>query len=203
MEGTSFTSGAETVIQPTDMDKLRVYNAVVDILNSANSGGSTGIGMRIRSSASSNSDTVDLGSDMALSNAAETNTEGIKRETLDGKQYYTREYILISSSIPPSGTITVQLNDGPAGTVLANMFNVTSTVVGVALTASGSEFSGTFKICVPVDAAEAETGGSVSVQAAAEVDSCTFYRVENTHAYEQDFIIAEPASVSASAFGYL
>ena len=146
---------------------------------------------------------MDLGSDLSLSRAAEENSNGIKTEIIGGKQYYTREFVLSCTSMPDSGSVTLQLAGAPAGTVLANASNQILAGGAVTLSASGTEYAGKFKICVPTDAAEADTAGSVTVQAAASIASCTFYKVENSHAYEQDFIIADPNSATSSAAGYL
>ncbi len=201
VDGTSYTAGSETVFRPTDAAKLRVYNAVLAILNS--SGGAANVGMRIRANADSDNDTVDLGTDTSLSRAAMENYGGIKTETIGGKKYYTREFVLTCTAMPDSGSVKLQTTGAPAGTVLADASNRILSGGAVTLTAGGSEYSGIFKICVPAAAAEAETAGSVTVQAAAAVASCTFYKVENSHAYEQDFIIADPNSATSSAAGYL
>ena len=207
VEGTSFTGGSETVIRPTDPDKLRVYNAVVAILTSASggsgSGGSTSVGIRIRAGAGSDSDTVDLGSELSIAAAALTNAEGIQTESIAGRQYYTREYVLISSSMPASGMVPITISGGPAGTVLANASGDTATNGWLALSASGSEYSATFRICVPTDAAGVDSPGSVTVTASATVDSYIFYMVENGHANEQDFIIADSGSATSTASGSL
>ena len=204
VEGTSYQSGSEMVMTPTESSKLRVYNAVIAILQSVTSGGSAAsLGMKIRSANGGDSDTVDLGSDLSLAAAAADGASGIRKETVGGREYYTCEFVLTCSSMPDTGKVTLTLTGAPAGTILADSSNQPLVGNAVALSASGSEFSGHFKICVPSSASEAETIGSVSVQAAASIASCTYYKVENGHAYEQDFIIADPNSSTSSAAGYL
>lgn len=202
VEGTSFTSGAETVVRPTDAAKLRVYNAVLAILNSATSGGtSASVGMRIRADESSNSDTVDLGSTLSLADAAEDGSNGIREETIGGQRYYTREFVLTCTSMPESGSVTLSVSGVPGAILASGSQPLTGNAVP--LSASGSEYSGRFKICVPASSQAASTTGSVTVTGAASVSSCTYYMVDNSHAYEQNFIIADPSGASASAAAYL
>ena len=202
VEGTSFTGGSETVVKPTDPEKLRVYNAVLAILNSASGGGgSSSVGMRIRD-VGKDSDTVDLGATVSLKMAFDEHSGTIQKETIDGKEYFTHEYIIVCTSMPDSGSVALTLAGGPAGTILAyGSPAVGSTVIPIS--SSGSEYSGSFKICVPTDSSISEVAGSVTVQGAAAIASTTFYMVNNSHAYEQNFIIADPGGSSANATAYL
>ena len=199
VEGTSFTSGAEALIRPTDAAKLRIFNAVLAILESAGSGSATSGSIRIRSANDASSDTVDLGSTVSLREAGQEGTAGITTETIGGTEYYTCTFTVTCTAMPSSGTVTLTLSGAPSGTILASRAGQALTGNAVPVSASGAEYSGSFKVCVPTASAAASTSGSVSVLGSASIASCTFYMLDNGHAYEQDFILADPSSGSSNA----
>ena len=205
VEGTAYTSGAETVVRPTDAEKMRVFNAVLAVLASAQAGGgsSGAMGVRIQAEENALGDTVDLGAEESLKDAAEAGHGGIRTETIGGKQYYTREFSVICSTLPTGGAVTLTLSGAPSGTILADRNNQQLPANVATLTASGAEYACRFKVCVPADAAAAATTGSITLSTVASVSSCTYYLVNNAHAYEQNFIIADPSGSTGSAAGYL
>ena len=116
-----------------------------------------------------------------MEGAAETNTDGIKKETINGKEYYTHVMYVASatstwiddrktkvySTDAPSGTIFVAENNSPLETVQENgatCYKVdTSKQRTTNLNANGSEYYGAFKVCIPVDTAADE--GSFTIKA--------------------------------------
>ena len=201
--GTSFTGGSETLVQPTEAERLRVYNAVLAILDGVSSGGSDSLSLRIRASESSSNDTVDLGTDVSLAYAASLGSDGIQTETINGTQYFTRTFSVICASMPSTGAVTLSVPVAPSGTILANTSNQVLSGNTITLSESAAGYTASFKLCIPASAPEAEVAGSARVQAAASMASCTFYMVDNSHAYEQNFLIADPTSSNSSAAGYL
>ena len=216
VEGTTFTRGAETVTEPTgDSNKLRIFNALKYILAGANAGGNSNVtGLHIRASETELGDTVDLGSAMSLSTAAEENSFGIQKETIGGVEYATREFTVSSATEPAGGRIGMTLDGAPSGTILASTDGtalesvsgtwfaaVSAKAVSPDISSSGTEYSARFKVCVPLSAAA--TTGNLAIRATASASSVTFYYVENAHTYEQNFIIADPDSSTATAAGYL
>ena len=202
--GTSFTGGSETLVQPTDAAKMRVYSAVLAILDGVSGSSGTGnLALRVRINESSESDTVDLGADISLANAASEGSNGIRSETINGASYYTREFTVLCGTMSSSGSVTLSVADAPSGTILASTSNQLLSGNTLPLSASGSGYVGKFKLCIPTSAPEATVPGSASVRAAASVASCTYYMVDNSHAYEQNFIIADPNSSSSTGMAYL
>lgn len=195
VEGTAYTGGAETVVRPTDAEKMRVFNAVLAVLASAQAGGgsSGAMGVRIQAEESALGDTVALGSEESLKDAAEAGHGGIRTETIGGRQYYTREFSVICSTLPTGGAVTLTLSGAPSGTILADRNNQQLPANVATLTASGAEYACRFKVCVPADTAAAATTGSITLSTVASVSSCTYYLVNNAHAYEQNFIVADPS----------
>ena len=208
--GTSFGSGADTLIQPTEDAKLRIFKAIQHICNSSGDSGIIVSGLHIRAEVNELGDTVDLGSEMSLEDAASTGTKEIKKETIGGTAYYTREFTVSVTSAPDGGKIAMTLQGAPAGTILAAgtaaMEYSGGTWYAPVSAASGvngaAEYACRFKVCIPTDAGETTRAGSISVHAAASSTSCTYYYITNSNAFEQDFLIANPTggSVSAAAF---
>ena len=210
--GTSFTSGAETLIQPAESEKLRVFKAIQYMCNNSGGGGNAVTGLHIRAEQTSLGDTVDLGSDTSLEDAANTGAHGIRKETIGGTEYYTREYTVSATSAPASGKIGMTVLGGPGGTILASTGNTALENLGGTWYApvsagtginGGTEYACRFKLCIPTGAAATTSAGSVSIYASASAASVTFYYFTNTNAGEQDFLIANPSTGTASASGFL
>ena len=202
IEGTSYTNGAETLVRPTEDAKLRIFNAVLAILEGSGSGTSSSVGINIRSDVTG-SDTLDLGASTSLESAGQSGTDGITSETISGTAYYTCSYTVNCTSMPSSGTVTLSLTSAPYGTILVNSSNQTLSGNAVPISAGGSGYSGSFKVCVPASSEAVSTSGSITISATASIASCTFYLLENGHAYEQDFILADPSSGSSNASCFL
>mgnify|MGYP005964574127 CR=1 FL=1 len=181
--GTSFTAGRDTLTVPTsDAQKIRIFDSVKAILTLAN-GWSKHLytGMYLRAEENKDVRGVEVIHERGLEGAAETNTDGIKKETINGKEYYTHVMYVASatstwiddrktkvySTDAPSGTIFVAENNSPLETVQENgatCYKVdTSKQRTTNLNANGSEYYGAFKVCIPVDTAADE--GSFTIKA--------------------------------------
>ena len=174
--GTSFTAGRASLVAPTaDARQIRVYDSVKAILSLA-SGWSKYLhtGLYLRAEEDRDVRGVEILNEYGLEGAAADNEDGIKKETIGGKEYYTRTMYVASatstwidgrttkvySTDAPQGTIFVAENNSPLETVQENgatCYKVdTSRQRSTNLNANGSEYYGAFKVCIPVDAAADE-----------------------------------------------
>ncbi|WP_160667675.1 SpaA isopeptide-forming pilin-related protein, partial [Colidextribacter sp. OB.20] len=215
--GTSFTAGRDTLTAPTsDAQKIRIFDSVKAILRLANGWTKylyTGLSLR----AEENRDVrgVEVVNEFGLEGAAEDNTDGIKLERINGKEYYTRvvyvssatstwidEYTTkVYSTDAPAGTIFVAENNSPLETVQENgatCYKVdTSKNRNTTLNSNGSEYYGAFKVCIPVDTAAAE--GSFTIKATGGVAQFNLYLAYNPSASEQSYIISDPGYTNLDA----
>ena len=104
VEGTQFTSGRETIAQPTaDTQQMRVFKAVQLILASAARWDRIyQTGMYIRTEENALGGNCSIPADMTLEYAADAEQFGFKREVIGGKTYFTKEYSHLTNSIPNS-----------------------------------------------------------------------------------------------------
>lgn len=223
VEGTNFTAGRVTIKAPSnDAQQIRVYTALTIILHNANGWDKPlYTGMYIRTEDDRPGNSVELDGGTTLAEAADNNEQGIMRETINGKEYYTRQFIAASatstwpnedqyclylwSTGSPMGTIMTDMDNKPlalkslsgGGTayVLPTEYRETS------LNANGSEYSGAFKICIPVDAAE--DTGEVNILASGKITQYDIYLAYNPTASEQSYIIGDPGYNDLSASGKL
>ena len=215
--GTSFTAGRDVLTEPTsDAQKIRVFDSIKAILRLANGWTQylhTGLSLR----AEENRDVrgVEVVNEFGLEGAAEDNTDGIKLERINGKEYYTRVVYVSSatstwiddyktkvySTDAPQGTIFVAENNSPLETVQENgatCYKVdTSKNRSTTLNSNGSEYYGAFKVCIPVDTAAAE--GSFTIKAAGGVAQFNLYLAYNPAASEQSYIISDPGYTNLDA----
>ena len=215
--GTSFTAGRDVLTEPTsDAQKIRVFDSIKAILRLANGWTQylhTGLSLR----AEENHDVrgVEVVNEFGLEGAAEDNTDGIKLERINGKEYYTRVVYVSSatstwiddyktkvySTDAPQGTIFVAENNSPLETVQENgatCYKVdTSKNRSTTLNSNGSEYYGAFKVCIPVDTAAAE--GSFTIKAAGGVAQFNLYLAYNPAASEQSYIISDPGYTNLDA----
>ncbi len=153
--------------------------------------------------------------DYGLEGAAAKGTGGIKKETINGKEYYTRLMYIDSatSTYPNDYEIYVYAMDAPAGTIMtdinnqvypshqqwgATMYEVpTPKAETTSLNANGSAYTGAFKLCIPVD--NVTNSGAITVQTYAVITQFNLYLANNPDATEQSYIIADPAYVGRFA----
>ena len=215
--GTAFSSGRASLVKPTsDAQKIRVYESVVEILRLAN-----GWSKQVYSGLYFHMEKDRLGASLniqhedGLKGAAEAGQDGIKKETINGKEYYTRLMYVDSatSTYPNDYEIYVYAMDAPAGTIMtdannqvypsrqqwgATMYEVpTPKDEPTSLNANGSAYTGAFKLCIPAD--NVTDFGTVTVQAYAVITQFNLYLAHNPAASEQSYIIADPAYVGRFA----
>ncbi|MDE6282157.1 MAG: Cys-Gln thioester bond-forming surface protein, partial [Oscillospiraceae bacterium] len=215
--GTSFTAGREKLIAPTsDAQKIRIFDSVKAILTLAN-GWTKHIytGMYLRAEENRDVRGVEVVHERGLEGAAQANREGIKKETINGKEYYTRVMYVASatstwiddhktkvySTDAPAGTIFVAENNSPLETTQesgATCYKVdTSTQRSTNLNANGSEYYGAFKVCIPADNVMDE--GSFTIKAVGGVAQFNLYLAYNPAASEQSYIISDPGYTTCDA----
>ena len=215
--GTSFTAGRAALVEPTsDAQKIRVYDSVKAMLKySAHWTKNLHTGLSIRAEEDRDVRGVEVLNEYGLEGAAADNEDGIKKETINGKEYYTRLMYLASatstwidgrktkvySTGAPSGTIFVAENNSPLETVQENgavCYKVdTSRAHNTNLNSNGEEYYGTFKVCIPVDNAAAE--GSFTIKAMGGVAQYNLFLAYNPSASEQSYIVADPGYTTLEA----
>ena len=217
--GTSFTAGRASVVQPTsDARQIRIFDSVKAIL--ALSEHWTKYlypGLTIRAEENQNIPGVEVVNKDGLQGAARDHEAGIKKETINGKEYYTRVMYVSSatttwidgyttkvySTDAPQGTIFTAENGSPLETVQENgatCYKVdTSRERETSLNANGGEYYGAFKVCIPVDNVADE--GSFTIKATGGAAQFNLFLANNPSSTEQSYIISDPAytTVEASA----
>jgi uncharacterized surface anchored protein len=220
VEGTAFTAGRATLKKPNgDAQKVRVYTAITIILKNANGWNKVlYTGMYVRADEAQLGGDISLPNTMSLEEASANQTGGIKKETIGGIVYYTREYTAASATSTyfndynidawaenaPTGTIFTDMSNAPLTTATVEgrtVYKVPTTSKTTNLNANGSEYSGKFKICLPADNV-ADTG-NVTIRIASAVRQFDIYLVNNPTASEQSFIIADPGQKNLFALGSL
>ncbi len=215
--GTSFTAGRATLTAPTsDAQKIRVFDSVKAILQLAN-GWTKNLytGMYLRAEENRDVRGVEVIHERGLAGAAENNVEGIKKETINGKEYYTRVMYVASatstwideyktkvySTDAPQGTIFTAENGSPLETVQENgatCYKVdTSKNRSTNLNSNGSEYYGAFKVCIPAD--NVMDNGSFTIKATGGVAQFNLYLAYNPAASEQSYIISDPGYTTCDA----
>ena len=215
--GTSFSSGRATLTAPTsDAQKIRVFDSVKAILQLAN-GWTKNLytGMYLRAEENRDVRGVEVIHERGLAGAAENNVEGIKKETINGKEYYTRVMYVASatstwideyktkvySTDAPQGTIFTAENGSPLETVQENgatCYKVdTSKNRSTNLNSNGSEYYGAFKVCIPAD--NVMDNGSFTIKATGGVAQFNLYLAYNPAASEQSYIISDPGYTTCDA----
>ena len=215
--GTSFTAGRDTLAEPTaDAQKIRIFDsakAIVKLAQHWTQPLHTGLSLR----AEENKDIrgIEVVNEFGLEGAAEDGTDGIKLERINGKEYYTRVVYLASatstwidgrktkvySTDAPQGTIFVAENNSPLETTQENGATCylvdTSRQHSTNLNSNGSEYYGTFKVCLPVD--NVPTEGNFTIKAAGGVAQYNLYLAYNPAASEQSYIISDPGYTNLDA----
>ena len=215
--GTSFAAGRASLVEPTaDAQQIRIFDSVKAIL-AETAGWSKHLyaGMSLRAEEDKDIRGVEIIDELGLEGAAADGTDGIRKETINGKEYYTRVMYVASatstyidgyttkvySTDAPAGTIFTAENGSPLETVQENgatCYKVdTSTYRNTNLNANGLEFYGAFKVCIPVDN-EAD-GGSFTIKAAGGVAQYHLFLAYNPTASEQSYMIADPAYTTLEA----
>ena len=215
--GTSFTAGSETLAVPTaDAQKIRIFDSVKAILElSKHWDKPLYTGLSIRAEENQDVRGVEVIHDRGLAGAAENSADGIKKETINGKTYYTRVMYVASatstwiderktkvySTDAPQGTIFVAENNSPLETVQENgatCYKVdTSRAHSTNLNANGEEYYGAFKVCIPAD--NVMDDGSFTIKATGGVAQYNLFLAYNPAASEQSYIISDPGYTTLEA----
>ncbi|MDL2287969.1 Cys-Gln thioester bond-forming surface protein [Oscillospiraceae bacterium OttesenSCG-928-F05] len=220
IEGTDFEQGRAMIPRPTgDAQKIRVFKAVETIL--ATCAHWTQVlytGMYVRAEENALGYTVSVLPGTSLDDAATFNINGIKKETVNGTEYYTRQFIGASatSTFLDGYTLAVWAENAPTGTIFTDMSNTpltSGTFDGksvyriptesrnTSLNANNSEWYAPFKICIPVS--NAAESGKVTINVGARAAQYDIYLADNPTSTEQSYIIADPAYNDIQNFGIL
>lgn len=214
---TPFTAGRASLVEPTsDAQKIRVFDAVKAILTQAN--GWThylSTGLSVRAEENEDKRGVEIVNELGLAGAANNNADGIKKETINGKEYYTRTmYVSSATSTWVDSYLTkIYSDDAPGGTIFTTLNNTalqTTTYNGKTcylvdtsnnrptnLNANYEEFYGAFKVAIPVDNAAAE--GSFNIKAVGRAGQYNLFLAYNPSSSEQSYIVADPGYTSLEA----
>lgn len=215
--GTTFTAGRASVVIPTsDAQQIRIYDAIVAILQQASSWTQTlYTGMYLRAEENDDLRGVEVMHPQGLEGAAMENVNGIQKETIGGSEYYTRTLYVSSatstwidgyttkvySTDAPQGAIFVSENNAPLETEQSGgvtYYKVdTSQYRETSLNANGIEFYGAFKLCLPVDSTAEE--GALTVKAQGGVAQYNLYLAYNSNDAEQSFIVSDPGYTTCDA----
>ena len=215
--GTSFTAGRAALVVPTsDAQKIRIFDSIKVMLNySTHWTKNLYTGMSLRAEEDKDIRGVEVLNELGLEGAAADGEDGIKKETINGREYYTRTMYVSSatstwidgyttkvySTDAPSGTIFTSENGAPLETVQEN--GATCYVVDTSktrttnLNSNGSEYYGAFKVCIPVDNAADE--GSFTIKATGGVAQYNLFLAYNPSASEQSYIVADPGYTTLEA----
>ena len=205
------------MVEPTsDARQIRIFDSVKAILAlSAHWTKHLYPGLSIRSEEDRDLRAVEVIHNDGLEGAASVNQDGIKKETINGKEYYTRMMYVSSatttwidgyttkvySTDAPAGTIFVAENNSPLETVQENgttCYKVsTQKNRSTSLNSNGKEYYGAFKVCIPVDNVADE--GSFTIKASGGAAQFNLYLANNPAASEQSYIISDPGYTTLEA----
>lgn len=216
IDGTGFTSGREFIAEPTgDTRQMRVFRAVQLLLEV----GATWTmipqtGMYIRTNTDQLGGNLSIPADMTLEYAADNENYGIKREVIDGRSYYTREYTFASATSTYYDGYNIELwaEGAPGGYMFTDLnnhelarrtFRETATWTlptknkPTTLNENGFEYVGTAKLCIPVDTVP--NSGEITICCASYVMQYSIFLAKNEVAAEQSYIIADPSKTDLRA----
>lgn len=220
VEGTDFTEGRATLAKPTDdIQKLRTYEALWIILYNASFWDrmlNTGMGIRLADNDSQK--ILDIEHRDGLSGAEKEGMAGIKKETINGAEYYTRQFVVASATstfkhdyfielwtdTAPEGTIFAGLDNVPLQTVIwegKTLWKVPTKNRATNMNENGEEYAGDFKICIPVRNTPPE--GDIIINATTTATQYNIYLANNTDDKEQSYVIADPTYTGMSCSGEL
>lgn len=216
VDGTPFTSGREYIQSQGDNTQAqRVFRAAQLICNAAKTWDRVyQTGMYIRLDENALGGNIAIPNYMTLEYAAANNQYGLKCEVINGKSYYTREYIFASATSTYYNDYSMELwaTGCPDGTIFTDMNNVelprshwreTSTwrcpteYKGTALNYNGFEYRCKAKLCIPVDTVT--NSGEITLHCAASIMQYEIFLAENEDNTEQSYIVADPSKGAMEA----
>lgn len=216
VDGTSFSQGRERLARPTgDKQQSRIFCAAqLILLNAASWDRVYETGMYIRLEDALLGGNISIPGDMTLDFAADNQRYGLKREVIGGISYYTREYIFASATSTYYSDYNIELwaDNAPAGTIFVDtdnrelgkstfkenaVWSLPVEYTKTALNTNGFEYSGTAKLCIPVDTVP--NSGEITINCGAYVMQYEIYLAYNETSYEQSYIIADPSKGTQTA----
>lgn len=221
VEGTAFTAGRATLpIQYDDPQKIRTFKAVEIILDLASYWDRPlKDGLSIRQAWDNGGSVVNIENREGIVGAEKDGAYGIKKETINGVEYYTRSFVASSatSNFKHDYYIELWAENAPEGTVFTDTSNhVLETVewdgqtlyrlptpdnLFTDMNDNGTEYAAAFKIAMPVRATPPD--GDVIIHGTTTVTQYNIFLANNTDASEQSFVIADPLYGSAYCTGGL
>lgn len=219
VEGTSFTQGRATLAIPDGgtAQQIRTYTALSIILkNAATWTKPLKTGMSVRAEKDALGSSITLEDEKGMPGIAEKGKYGILKETIGGVEYYTRTFYATSMTSTwkngyfidvlaenaPSGTIFTDENNNPLTTTTnggKTYYQVPTKSRTTGLNENGSEYIGTFKICLPVLMTPAN--GNVTIKSSSTITQFNIYQARNDESTEQSYVIADPMYAPMTAQG--
>lgn len=220
VEGTAFLAGRSTLVKPSsDAQKIRTFRAIEIILShAANWTKPLKTGMTIRTEKDAPGNVVDIQYEQGIKEAERLGTYGIRKETINGTEYYTRVFYASSmtSTWKNGYFIDVYATGAPSGTIITDENNVimaTTTINGntaykvpvevrdTPINDNGAEYYGAFKLCMPVSMTP--DNGDVTLHSSSIITQYNVYQALNTDHTEQSYVIADPLYAPMTASGTL
>ena len=208
--GTDFESGRAWLEEPgTDMQKIRVYEAIKIILNNAKYWDRLLVtGLSFRLGKTEGGSVLNIEHEDGIKGAEADGGYGIKKETINGVEYYTRSFVVSSATSTfkhdycidvyaenaPDGSIITDLNNNPLNNFVYEgriFWRVpTPNVSNTNMNENGQEYAGEFKLCIPVR--NTPESGNILLHGTTTVTQYDIYLANNTANTEQSYIIADP-----------
>ncbi len=219
IQGTDFTTGRAMLMKPTsDLQQMRVYAAMEVILNNAKHWDRPlNTGMHFRLGRTEGGNVLNIEHKKGILGAEEDGVYGIKKEVINGIEYYTRPFVVSSatSTYKHGYCIEIWAENAPEGTIFTGLDNKElETVVWEGqklwkvptpqsevtnMNENGSEYAGDFKICIPVR--HAGDSGNIILRGTSTITQYAIYLANNTEDTEQSFVIADPLYTSMYCYG--
>ena len=219
IDGTEYTSGRDSLVIPTtDPSQLRTYEALMVILYNASFWTKPlKSGMHIRLGRKEPGNVLNIEDAYGLAGAEQNGSYGIRRESINGVEYYTRTFVASSATSTYKNEYLIYLyaENAPEGTILTDSDNkvLNSHVENeikywhvpsveddkTTMNENGSEYAGDFKVCIPVR--NTPKNGNISLHASSVIAQYDIYLANNTDNSEQSFVIADPQYAPMSCTG--
>lgn len=219
IDGTEYTSGRDSLVIPTtDPSQLRTYEALMVILYNASFWTKPlKSGMHIRLGRKEPGNVLNIEDAYGLAGAEQNGSYGIRRESINGVEYYTRTFVASSATSTYKNEYLIYLyaENAPEGTILTDSDNKVLNshfeneikywhVPSVeddktTMNENGSEYAGDFKVCIPVR--NTPKNGNISLHASSVIAQYDIYLANNTDNSEQSFVIADPQYAPMSCTG--
>jgi len=218
VQGTSFTDGRAMLAIPSgSAQEKRIYDAMQIILkNAASWDRQLYTGMYFRLSRNEAGSSLNIEHRDGIFGAERDGMYEIKRETINGVEYFTRTFTVSSatSTYKYDYFIDIYASNAPEGTVFYDLSNkefetvtrsgikywrVPTKVEKTVMNENGMEYVGDFKICIPVR--NTPESADIQLHATSVVSQFNIYLANNSEDSEQSFIIADPMYITLTAAG--